>query len=970
MSSRAATSLRASSAASVCMEPLESRVHLSLPAYKIGDPLPTPGARRYVVDNTDRLNLRAQLAGSTIGGQLAALNSSSATFAADFDKTLLDYMKTRTSPAYDFAPSDVPTIVNFVKNSTDADQKKLYTTEVTGTTPVAGIQPIKQVADNAVKDPDVDMQRLPHLGPTAMAYRFLNTSAYGTAVANTLYLWAGQAPPPTLDAILLLYKPSGSSKYVTNTNVAVLPAWAALDTGVRVYPLLTTWNLMAGTSAWTPELNTLFMTLIYQHGRVLHETAKSFFVDESATFGVDGNPLGRSDNNKALQLCGALLTLSRMFPEFGAVKDAGSTPDKLGWKNTAKLLLKDAVWKNYRGKYYTYLSRGGINWKFDGTHREMSPGYGQNMIETYINQLKFSQINGGANDPFLKDDPELRQLLNGEYVLPDAAGKADPAAAIPLATRVEALYQIVAPDGTAPSVGDTPRPSLAGTFLRAQLVLPSDTYARNHEYTWPTSYPAVGELFSLWKKNVSAAAQQHTYGTKPVYNRYGRGTTVPASVSPENRPNSPGKYSSWLPGGGYYMLRSDKGTRDDVQLTFDVGLMGLANYNASNNTAAHTQYDLLNFELYGYQRPMIEDPGLFTYGNSRERNWVTTTVAHNSFTVDNYSHARMDGYYGVIPPADTPDGGVAVTGFHYGYQKLDVDSDHPNGTGPALARTIWFDKDNTFLIVDWGHQTTTKTHTYKIAFTLPTPPTEPSQAAVSKGAPVTLRDAGDPSQGIFTEAAKGNVFLIPLRYKRNPKAQKVGLVHGTQDAATGDVTGPFVTSATFDGNAAPADRLFVTQTGYGANFVTLVHTYSGKKNKDQVIASAFAEIISQTASTVVVRVTKNGVSKDVSFTNPFNAGLAPSLTTQSVPTEPTTVWPRKTNPITGGYPSLIEAAEGIAPVDLTHGKHIIGPGDSTPSTSASAASSTPSFGSPFSQKLITDIDDKGEDDAGIDSLLL
>ena len=62
-----------------------------------------------------------------------------------------------------------------------------------------------------------------------------------------------------------------------------------------------------------------------------------------------------------------------------------------------------------------------------------------------------------------------------------------------------------------------------------------------------------------------------------------------ATVAPANRPNSPAKYRSWLPGAGYYMLRSDKGTRDDVQLTFDVGLMGLPNYNQNNNTAAHTQ---------------------------------------------------------------------------------------------------------------------------------------------------------------------------------------------------------------------------------------------------------------------------------------------------------------------------------------------------------------------------------------------
>jgi hypothetical protein len=367
------------------------------------------------------------------------------------------------------------------------------------------------------------------------------------------------------------------------------------------------------------------------------------------------------------------------------------------------------------------------------------------------------------------------------------------------------------------------------------------------------------------------------------------------------------------------MLRSDKGTRDDVQLTFDAGLMGLPNYNASSNTQAHTQFDLLNFELFGYQRPLIEDPGLVAYGNSRERNWIVTTVAHNSFTVDNYSHARMDGYFGVLGP-DENSKGVSVTGFHYGYQGLD------GGKGPALARTIWFDKDNTFLVVDWGQQTTTNAHNYKIAFTLPVPPTEANQKAVSKAAPVALRVAGDPSQGVFTQGSHGNVFILPLKYTRSPKAQKVGFTTGTQDAG-GTVTGPFVTAADFSGNAAPADRLFVTQTGSSANFVTLLHTYGDNKNKDQVVQSAIAEVVAQSAGGVTVRVTKNGVSKEIAFVNPFTAGLAPQLASAAPPTRPVTVRPRDSNPSTGGYPDWLEKAEGAAPPDLNGGKFFIGPGD-------------------------------------------
>jgi hypothetical protein len=970
-----------------CIEPLESRVHLSLGAYNIGDAMPP--ARRYTVDNVDRLNLRSQLAGSTIGAKLAALNSASATFATDFDKALLDYMKARTAPSFDFTPADVPAIASFLKGA-DADEQKLYNAEVLGTaTPPLGITPAKPTAEKATLsetlrrkgvqyhvynfivggalypnftpvqkltgtgqyidwlNPRVfgkvdsltisaHLQRLLHLPLTAAAYRFVGTSAYGQTIANTLYTWAGQAPPVSDAALLRLYKPAGASAHTAAVpaSVRVLPSWGALDTGVRVNQMLTTYNLMLGTAAWTPELNTLFMTLMFQHGRVLGETARAVYVDETSKFGVNANPLGRTDNNKALQLSASLLTMARIFPEFAATRDTGATPDKLGWKSLAKKVLKDALPRNYRGKYNSYL--GGHAWKFDGFHKEESPGYSQGMAETFLQQLKLSQINGGANDPFLKDDPELRQLLSGEYVLPGATGVADPAAAIPMATRVEALYQIANPDGTAPSVGDTPRPSLAGVFLKAQMVLPTDSYVRNREYTWPTKYPNLTEVFSLWKKDIKSVAQQKTYNVLPIYNRAGREASVAATVPVENRPNSPAKYRSWLPGAGYYMIRSDKGTRDDVQLTFDAGLMGLPNYSQTGNTAAHTQYDLLNFELYGYQRPLIEDPGLVAYGNSRERNWISSTPAHNSFTVDNYSHARMDGYFGVIGPGENSKG-VVVTAFHYGYQKLDVDAAHPNGTGPALARTIWFDKDNTFLVVDWGHQTTTKVHNYKISFTLPKPPTEPLQAAASKAGPVTLRAPGDPSQGVFTEAASGgNVFILPLKYKRRPTAQKVGFTQGAQDVGSGAVSGPFVTAANFSGDAAPADRLTVTQSGAGANFVTLIHTYAGKKDKDQVVASAIAGIISQTASEVIVRVTKNGKDTDILFRNPFNEGKAPHLAAASIPTRSVTVPSRASNPHTGGYPDFVELNEGAAPPDLNGGKFTLGPGDDD-SAAASAA---------------------------------
>jgi hypothetical protein len=304
--------------------------------------------RRYVVDTVDRINLRSQLAGSTIGTTLSKLNSASATFAADFDKALLDYMKARTTPTFDISPADVPGIVNFIKGSADADQQKLYNAEVLGTTtPPPGFSPVKPTAEKATTSEtlrrkgvqyhvynfqvggalypnftpveklatpglyvdwlnprtfgkidsltmSLHLQRLLNLPLTAMAYRFLGTAAYADTIANTLYTWAGQSPALSDAALLRLYKPAGSASYTLDVppGVRVLPSWGALDTGVRVHHLLTMYNLMLGTAKWTPELNTLFLTLMFQHGRVLGETAKALYVDETSRFGVNANPLG------------------------------------------------------------------------------------------------------------------------------------------------------------------------------------------------------------------------------------------------------------------------------------------------------------------------------------------------------------------------------------------------------------------------------------------------------------------------------------------------------------------------------------------------------------------------------------------------------------------------------------------------------------------------------------------------------
>jgi hypothetical protein len=87
-----------------------------------------------------------------------------------------------------------------------------------------------------------------------------------------------------------------------------------------------------------------------------------------------------------------------------------------------------------------------------------------------------------------------------------------------------------------------------------------------------------------------------------------------------------------FPDGGYYIQRSgwgDKGTsfRDEKYLVFDCGPIG---------AGGHGHYDLLNIEVAANGRPLIIDPGRFTYAED-EAQWrrrFKGTAAHNTVCVD------------------------------------------------------------------------------------------------------------------------------------------------------------------------------------------------------------------------------------------------------------------------------------------------------------------------------------------------
>jgi hypothetical protein len=103
-----------------------------------------------------------------------------------------------------------------------------------------------------------------------------------------------------------------------------------------------------------------------------------------------------------------------------------------------------------------------------------------------------------------------------------------------------------------------------------------------------------------------------------------------ASAGAEGEP--PASRSRSYPDGGYFVQRSGWGAgatpfRDERFLVFDCGPLG---------EGGHGHYDLLSVEVYGAGRPLVVDPGRYTYSEhgGNLRRWFKETAAHNTVCVD------------------------------------------------------------------------------------------------------------------------------------------------------------------------------------------------------------------------------------------------------------------------------------------------------------------------------------------------
>ena len=364
----------------------------------------------------------------------------------------------------------------------------------------------------------------------------------------------------------------------------------------------------------------------------------------------------------------------------------------------------------------------------------------------------------------------------------------------------KAHVQLLSPDGKLTPLSDTYRSTIGPFWTRPRIIL-------NNTTDFPAAKPRMRDV---WLFGATVADTQATAPTHPGVPA--RGTT----------------YS--MPQSGYYVMRSgnDANAR---QITFDNGPTG----------GGHGHFDLMNFELFGYGKPLISDPGLYTYDESERRNWALSTVAHNTINIDRLNHSAEEGVANQdfwTSGLSQTEGGYQITATHAGYRFLDNSS---------VYRSIWYDGDGVMLVADLG--TSSKSHTFATSFLLP--------------GTNTSRDLG--AGWIRSNNASGNVKIQSLL--------QPGQAAHRQNTIGGGSTPVFTSSDPDVHMADDATRYYVDQTGTFAGFVTLVTTYAGTS-----APNITAQIVgSVTNGSFEVQIYRNGVAAEkIPFFNKPGANLKPA----------------------------------------------------------------------------------------------
>ena len=193
------------------------------------------------------------------------------------------------------------------------------------------------------------------------------------------------------------------------------------------------------------------------------------------------------------------------------------------------------------------------------------------------------------------------------------------------------LADTQASDGTWPMVND----SVPGYPMDPRSVLFAGAVLLDHK-EWVTQAEGAGTSYLAWLTG------------KPVSEMGGPRLLKRTTVFPE---------------AGYAVVQD----KNQSYLFFDAGPMG------PKHIQGHGHADALSFVLYGRGRPLIVDPGVFSYHIKFWRDHFRNTMAHNTVAVDNQDQCVFWGPFRVAYPPKVrllESSDNHVVGEHEGYTRF------------------------------------------------------------------------------------------------------------------------------------------------------------------------------------------------------------------------------------------------------------------------------------------------------------
>ncbi|MEM8875114.1 MAG: heparinase II/III family protein [Planctomycetota bacterium] len=592
-----------------------------------------------------------------------------------------------------------------------------------------------------------------------------------------------------------------------------------LDTSIRTEYWQWAYFTALGDAGWEGDANTLMLVKLNEAGEFLLTNAQA---------ALDS---GEVDSNRDLTLAKTLQHLGQAFPEFAGASD---------WKDVGRQLL----FASMDAQLYD-----------DGSHVEQSPGYAAGVVEDLIDSYLLDVANGDAAE---WAGGRLTKLENA----------------------ADTYVQFLTPDGKRPALGDTYRTSSVNIFLRSALAFGNTdvstttitsvdsgngtttttfVVADASEYNAGDIVQEQGFNEAMLVTDVSGntiTVKRAQFGTNPSGLENGDTLTNFSDIplaKPRLRdvwlfgPTAVGDFTSLpasgvfgdrgqvtsLPDSGNYIFRD---AAEEVQTVFDAGPKG----------GVHGHYDLLNLEIFGEDRALIADPGPFKYITDTAdpeydtRAHAISTARHNTIVVDGTNHgayekSQSDGNLGVYEFTDQP-GFVQVSASHQAYAHL-VGS-------PTVGRTVWYDKDGTFIIVDYAQSTST--NDFEVNYTMPG-----SGSGDARLTAWSSDGGGQQAKSRWTDGGK-NVRIWSM--------DMTGQTHETN-------SGVFVTDINEPDFTADARKYSIRQSGSEAVFVTLVQVYDAQATPDVTIEAVGAG--PNANNPFQLRLRRDGVfDQDITFTPP------------------------------------------------------------------------------------------------------